>query len=356
MKFRNIIITFCLVIVTGFTLGANGVLALQERKPERKPQTNGIGDARLIGVLITRDEGLFGWNEEEALEAALRQQFDSDSVISTSRDSNRRYATYVEQPGAAYSEDGTSYTDRKYVFDGIDGYVILAPFFHIDGQNVPLQSLQADKVASGVKAHFSAGDDSRNAVTLSATVCLSDENFAADGDYNPDGKLIFVHPVYETSSGEVYAVPAMGYLLSAYGGSTTISYREEVLNSKETVIRSNSASAVSANTPSPSASCSEVSITIVRRNPTKSLTVLCYGADGSMKGRTELEAGKIPETFRTATGTEYLIAETVSVLDGQTVTERTLIQKDDSNTQTILYGVPYENGFVIPQACEIDWR
>ena len=95
---------------------------------------------------------------------------------------------------------------------------------------------------------------------------------------------------------------------------------------------------------------------MMRRNPTQRVSVISFGADGSVLNRAEYDADKVPETFATVHGTEYLIVETESVLDGETVTERSLIQKNSSTPGTILYYVNFENGFVIPKASEINWN
>ena len=350
MKIRTILVILCFVIAAGFTLGATGTLAFSERAEQANPED---ARPRLIGVLITREDP-FAWNDEEALQDAIRQQIDPSSVKDSDRDEKKLYATLVEQP--ASDAEGNPYINRKYVFEGVNGYVILAPYFHTEGQDTPYRSVQTDLIASNVSASFFDGDDKTEYAVLSGTICLSDENYAAEGDNDPTRKIIFVYPVYETSSGEVYAVPAMGYLLSCYESSTTVTYREEQSITSESTARNNSVSPVSGKATASNQSGTEISVLMMRRNPTQRVSVISCGADGSVLNRTEYDADKFPETFATVRGTEYLIVETESVLDGETVTERSLIQKNSSNPSTILYYVRFENGFVIPKASEINWN
>ena len=350
MKIRTILVILCFVIAAGFTLGATGTIAFSERAERANPEDV---RPRLIGVLITREE-LFQRDEEEALQDAIRQLTDSSSVKDSDRDVKKLYATLVEQP--ASDAEGNPYIYKKYVFEGVNGYVILAPYFHTEGQDTPYNSIQTDLIASDVSASFKSGDDNTDYTVLKGTICLSDENYAAEGDNDPTGKLIYINPVYETSSGEVYAEPVMGYRLSCYESSTTVTYREEQFTTSESVARSNSVSPASGKASSSNPSGSEFSVLMMRRNPTQRVSVISCGADGSVLNRAEYDADKVPETFATVHGTEYLIVETESVLDGETVTERSLIQKNSSTPGTILYYVNFENGFVIPKASEINWN
>ena len=168
------------------------------------------------------------------------------------------------------------------------------------------------------------GSDNADSIVEEATI------------YVPADAEVMVHanPVYQTSEGEYYTVPAMGLGGIVSTGGMSQSIQEEMTWTIDGQERSSSAT---------------FTVAIKGTNLAEAVTVVQMDEDHKELARTEFVPGLMPETFTPETDTAYLILEESGA--GETV--RSLLQPGDQHITVFYQG---EEIWCMPELMEILWN
>lgn len=292
MKTKTLIIIICCVVLAFFALGAAGVI----RFADEKAQAADGGD-RLIGFLITK-ESLY---ETDAAESIW-----SDGRI------------YARLTG----EDRDNYS---YVFEEIDGIRFLAPTFTGSSNGLPSHGADTDAEVTEVHQSVSVTDEGES-FSLSGTIYVCDPG---------DECILYFNPVYQTPSGEVYAVSgdSMGFGPDSAGAGYTVK------NSEKHTETANGAE---------KSFCSEFEISMRVVSGTEKVSILQFGGNDELLGKAEYAPGEAPERIDTLPGARYIIVESASA-DG---VSRELFEEGD---EFLTYFLCRDDGICAKQTCEIVW-
>lgn len=324
MKNKGILILYGILLLGAFTAGATGLI-----KPNKSTEGNGqdLGD-RLVGMLVTweplRYEG-GGWLLEEQLTGMTENGFDQEDTIhlgpeNSDLQGNRLYAKKIVKKWND-PVNGEEYVNWEYVFENVDGL----SFFHYDVED-GIHSYGASKVdhgfsqvSEGLKVN---GDTSAQSHFLEGIIYFSSQG---------EKEYIYINPVYQSSQGEVYALPGDCYRLGVDGElplwfNTTVSLKEEVEDY-----------------------ASETKVKLAVMAPPEKVVVLQYGADQGLLGKQEFEPGTLPEEFDTLKGTQFIVVETIAE-EGSSFE---LFQKGDS-----FIGAFYatEQELCVRQDSQVNWK
>lgn len=324
MKIKGILIIYGILLLGAFSAGVTGLI-----KPNKSARGEGMdaGD-RLVGMLVTweplRYEG-GGWLLEGQVSEMIKNGFDQEDTINLGPNDyglqeNRLYAKRIDTKWTD-SESGEEYVNWEYVFENVEGL----SFFHYD-VNDGIHSYGASKVDHGFSQVSQGlqvnGDTSAQSHSLEGTLYLSSQF---------EKEYLYINPVYQSSQGEVYALPGNCYRLGVDGElplwfNLNVALKEEMEDY---------------------ASETRVKVAVMAR-PEK-IVVLQYGADHGLLGKKEYEPGTLPEEFDTLKGTQFIVVETISE-EGSSFE---LFQKGDS-----FIGAFYatEQGLCVQQSSQVNWK
>ncbi len=333
MKIKVIIAIICVVLAAGFALGATGLVRLSDGKV--------AGTDRLIGVLLTEkdpfsSDALF---DSDALDLILSGESTFDPYAYSHATPSPIYAKAVEKCDTD-PETGERYYSMDYVFEGIEGIRYFAP--HVDSAD-GLQAYETTIVDAPVSHSFVSFADEVSSLGQDA-VPLPDwsrPNLSLNGTIyytKISGEFLYLNYVYQTPSGDVYAI-------SAGESLATISMPDEY-----TIRNSYSINGTETNVETKT----EIKLTFKHIDPTDSCRVSQFDAENRLLSEETYAADALPESVNAVSGAEYIIAETKCGQGDGAVTSRNLCQKTDDLQEFRVY-LPMENGMCEPRSCYINW-
>lgn len=321
MKTKNICIIIACVMLAAFVLGATGTMNMVN------PANQAMSSDRLIGVLITRkhldlfdSEQFFADNISEL--ANGREISESESA----KYQGRLYATLVETTHVN-EETGETHSRKEYVFDGVDGFSYFAP--NITDEFGTYRSMSGDNTITDGNIHINSTDEGET-VSLKGTIYVS-----ASGNQN----IFCFNPVYQSSTGEVYAVS--GNSMSAGNIAGTSMSHKITENQSET----SSSSTTSSGT--------EVEITISYIDEPTNVSILQFDGKNELLLQMDFVPGTLPNILQVQPGTQYIIVETTTYSQEKSKTIiREIYQKEDETLYTFFRR---DDGICVKQWCEINW-
>lgn len=327
MKTKGILILLAVLLLGAFTAGATGLI-----RPVGDGEINNPDEkAHLVGMLVTWEslwsEGL-DWLSEEQVSEMIKNGFDQEDTINLGPNDyglqeNRLYAKRVDTKWTD-SESGEEYVHWEYVFENVEGL----SFFHYDVED-GIHSYGASKVDLGFSQVSQGlivnGDTSANSHSLEGTLYISSQF---------EKEYLYINPVYQSSQGEVYALPGDCYRLGVDGElplwfNTTVSLKEEV-----------------------EGYASETRVKVAVMAPPEKIVVSQYGADHGLLGKQEFEPGTLPEEFETLKGTRFIVVETTSE-EGSSFE---LFQKGEYEETFISAFYATEQGLCVGQSSQVNWK
>lgn len=270
MKNKRTIIIVCCIVIAAFILGATGILKMTNKTAQNSPEAD-----RLIGVLITK--GPLDLPEEKI------------------------YASSADE--------------GEYVFKGIDAIRFFAPI--VKANTGPYLNTNTDEGITDAKVNFKTEDDGES-VTLRGTVYV-----ASHGDI----KLFHFNPVYQTSTGKVYAVRGQGI---GFDNGTGLA-------------------ASWTNTTEGTSSDTDIKVNIRVIDKPEKITILQYNDRNELQESTRYRPGKLPDYIDVLPDTQYIIVETVT----SGGTDRKLFQNDNDFAYAFY---SQDDGLCIKQEFEIGWQ
>lgn len=276
---------------------------------------------RLIGALITTDSMSSLWGEQELTPEMFEDMEDGALIL-------EEYENRSE--GVLYAIP--SYEDKKYVFEGIDGYAMFVAVMHMEEENETYSTSVADPEISDLSTHITAGDVEK--IELTGTIYFSE---------NRAERPWHMNPVYQKENGVVYAVPGgMGFSMGGETGEGT---------SGST--RTDQALSYTDNGETKSFE-SHIEINYTFMYAPSRITVVEMNADNQVLIRREYEPGKLPEEMGTNEEAEYLIIETEKAgEDGKAFVEREIVNKGEESFASYY---EMENGIISKMMTTILWR
>ena len=327
MKTKNIIIIIVCMVFTAFVFGATGMIRLVNAS-ENSSGNEGVTSDKLIGVLITK----------EYLDLFDSEQFFTDNIdrlmnggeISESESAKyqeRLYAVLVETEHVS-EETGETYRGKEYVFEGIDGICHITP--RITDEIGTYWSSSGDEAITDGYVNFIA-NDAGESVDLEGTIYVSTGKNAGSFYFNP---------VYQTQTGEVYAVSGKGIFSANNTAGTSMSHE----------IKENLSSTIG---DVSTASGSAVKITVCYIDEPVKVSILQFDRESTLLTKMECEPDSLPDTLQTQPGTQYIIVETLAFSqEGAADITREIYQPEDESLSAFYCR---DDGICVRQWCEIDW-
>ncbi len=318
MKTRKIIIIICCILIAAFTLGATGVINVKNENV-----SDNVGSDRLVGVLITKEyldlfdsERYFNDNIKKILNGREISEFE------IAKYQGRLYATLTEV--TQYDSDGAEYVYKDYVFEEIEGIRFFAP--DINNEEGRYSSSCIDEGISDGEVYLSTSDDSRS-ISLKGTIYIASGN---------DTFSFYINPIYQTLSGEVYAVSGDGLTIDSSGFVTSISRK---VSENKVITAGNTSTSYD----------TEVEIKINVIDEETNISMLQFNGNNELISLTEYMPGLFPEFIDPLPDTQYIIIESVS----DEGVSRSLFQKTDESLETFYY---HEDGLCMKQSSRINWK
>ena len=324
MKTKNIIIIIACIVLTAFALGATGTISLVSAS-----ETGSASSDKLIGVLITR----------EYLDLFDSEQFLTDNIdklvkgkeISDSESAKyqgRIYASLVE-PELTNQETGETVGRKEYVFEGVNGICYFVP--QITDQFGTYWSSSSDEAISDGYIHLNSTDEGES-ITIEGTIYVSTSVNAGNFYYNP---------VYQTETGDVYAVSGNGIFFDD-NGTAGMSMSHEIKEEQSSTIGDLTTS-----------SGSRIKITISYIEEPVKISILQFDNENNLLSQMDCNPGKLPNTLQPQPGTQYIIVETTTFSQDQAANiTRDIYQTED---ETFFAFSCREDGICVKQWCEIHW-
>jgi len=325
MKTKNLIIIIVCIVLAAFAFGATGTLHLVGVSENENSSSD-----RLIGILITREYlDLF---DSELFFSDNINSFVDGGEISESESAKyqgRLYATLVE---TIHTNDETEETDsrKEYVFEGINGISYFT--LQVTDQFGSYWSSSSDDAITDGHINFNSTDEGES-VSMEGTIYVSTRENAGNFYFNP---------VYQTPTGDVYAVSGRGMSFSdnSVAGVST-SYE----------IKENQSSTIGDLTASYG---SEIRVTICYMDEPEKASILQFGEGNKLLSKIEYDPGDFPDSLQVQSGTQYIIVETTTFSheQGRNIT-REIYQPED---EMLFAFWGRDDGICVKQACEIDWN
>ncbi len=286
---------------------------------------------RLIGALVTT-EYLDLFDMESYLRDNADQLVDGGEVTLEGDSSyeGRLYATLTTRTYTD-EETGESWEDEAYVFDTVTGWAFLSPALtDNDGERIGY-AFSGDDVFSDSHTDISSTDDG-DSLSMEATLYM-----VAGGEE----RTHYVNPVYQSSTGEVYAVSGDGFTTGA-SGATEGEIWSVTLDETSTI------------TLDGQSQTEQVSVTIhlAWLYPPQEIVLLQMDADSNVLLRTAYTPGTLPETLELEQSCDYLNVKTNRTDDaGQALVSRELVTPEE-DTLSAFYE---EDGVCVQQWTELCW-
>lgn len=325
MKPKKILIIFACVILVLFVLGLCDVIRMGNDAMGQES----VEEDRLIGVLVTTE---------------YLDLFDMDGYLNDNMGSLMSGGEIDEQKSAAYQgrlyavvegeeltsiDTGETITHRQYVFKDVDGISCFVARME-DEQGSYNSSSGAEEISDGGVSL--AYTDEGESISIEGVIYVSTTNYDS----------FYFNPVYQSASGEVYALSGNGM---SHGGDLG-----EGMSHSMTLDESSSYSSMDETI----AYQTNIKITVSYMAPPTKTILYQYGAEGQLLHQGEYVPGQLPETLSTQPGTEYLIVETQKTgQDGKLDSSRELFQKGE---ETIASFYCRNDGICIKQFTAIHWN
>ena len=296
VKVKPVAIFLLCALLGAFLLGISGAVRLVNTngQPNQDP-------GQLIGVLITRAPLDF---EEETPSASGRL--------------------------SSYQTD----TARNYEFENVEGIRFFAPMRQ--GTDGSYRDTVADTAIADQNLEIRASDLGES-LNLEGTLYLSTRQ--------NQGNFYF-YPVYQTAAGEVYAAP---------GDGVQPGVEKETGNTARYEIRQTRSSSSANSSSTGSAQLEDlVQIHLCYLDEPSGLSLLHFDGEHRLLSQTELEPGKLPESFTPLPETRYLILETAELSPDQLETVSRTLYGPEEETLSAFY--TREDGLCIRQECQINWE
>lgn len=211
------------------------------------------------------------------------------------------------------------YIDGEYVFNGVDGMQCF--FTNKDNMDNAIVS-HVDAAFTDKSSKLHVIDDDRQNVELRAKLYLGTS-------FND---ILFQNPVYQTESGEVYAISGQGVGYSGgegIGGSFSLSESTERYEDGKTVSYGTSV---------------DIAVEVIAV-PEK-ITVSQYDAEGKLISSESFAPGRLPDGMESYAA--YIVVGTVS----QNGTKYAVFQPDDNSISALYCRA---DGVCVNQSCAVSW-
>lgn len=208
------------------------------------------------------------------------------------------------------------YIDGEYVFNGVDGM----PFFFTNKDNTI--SAHKDKAFTNASSTLKGTNDDQQNVELKAKLYLS----------TSFDEMLFQNPVYQTASGEVYAVAGQGAQYNGEGMRGSFSLSESVRSYEDGKMMSYGTS---------------VNIDVEVIAVPEKIAVSQFDAEGKLISRESFAPGRLPDSMKS--GAAYIVVGTVS----QSGTRYEVFQPDDNSISALYCRA---DGVCVKQSCAVSWE
>lgn len=322
MKTKQIAVLACVIVLAAFALGAAGVVNLVN------PGAGEGEKGRLVGLFISREpldlfdsELYFSENIEKALSGGEISRSEVEKY------GGRLFAERTEEKRRD-EETGEEIAIAAYSFGAVKGIKVLAPT-----ENSPLGAYRT----TDYDPAFTEADISIDARDEGEDVRVKGKIYVAQEDMGD--KVYYFNPVYQLSSGEVFAVGGNSMSFGDMGAGSscgmTISERQtSTWEGKETSYGF------------------EIGVSLCAMETPGRIFVAQFDGSDRLLEKAEYAPGTLPESMRPLSDTQYIIVETASAVPGrEEAVSRALYQRTD-DTLTAFYP---KDDVCIPQACEILW-
>lgn len=207
-------------------------------------------------------------------------------------------------------------TDGEYVFNGVDGM----PFFFTNKDNTI--SAHKDKAFTNASSTLKGTNDDQQNVELRAKLYLS----------TSFDEILYQNPVYQTASGEVYAVAGQGAQYNGEGMKGSFSLSESVRRYEDGKMMSYGTS---------------VNIDVEVIAVPEKIIVSQFDAEGKLISRESFAPGRLPDSMNSSAA--YIIVGTVS----QSGTRYEVFQPDDNSISALYCRA---DGVCVKQSCSVSWE
>lgn len=319
MKKNNIILAGVLLVV--FILGLVGVtLAKSQEEP-----AGAIIEDHLVGVFVTTENlDLFDFDNylnDNAEDIVNGRKVDDDNSYE-----GRLYATYEDQV-RINEETGETITRQEYVFGDIEGFSYFTVTKYENDSSYT--ALYGDDVFSEGNTSLTSTDNGKN-IKIEGTIYMLP---------NID-TVFYMNPVYQSASGEIYAMQGQG--ISGSMGTEGSDF-SQTLEASYTVTEDQSTRTDSTSV--------EISISVLYEPV--NIEVIEFDENNEIVASNEYTPGEVPKNINLMPDTEYIVVTTQKTKpqDGF-VYSREIYQKDDTSVTTF-YGI--DDGILRTQYTSLVW-
>lgn len=207
-------------------------------------------------------------------------------------------------------------TDGEYVFRGVGGM----PFFFTNKDNTI--SAHKDKAFTNASSTLKGTNDDQQNVELKAKLYLS----------TSFDEMLYQNPVYQTASGEVYAVAGQGAQYNGEGMKGSFSLSESVRRYEDGKMMSYGTS---------------VNIDVEVIAVPEKIAVSQFDAEGKLISSESFAPGRLPDSMKS--GAAYIVVGTVS----QSGTRYEVFQPDDNSISALYCRA---DGVCVKQSCAVSWE
>lgn len=207
-------------------------------------------------------------------------------------------------------------TDGEYVFRGVEGM----PFFFTNKDNTI--SAHKDKAFTNASSTLKGTNDDQQNVELKAKLYLS----------TSFDEILYQNPVYQTASGEVYAVVGQGAQYNGEGMKGSFSRSESVRRYEDGKMMSYGTS---------------VNIDVEVIAVPEKIAVSQFDAEGKLISSESFMPGEMPDSMNSSAA--YIIVVTVS----QSGTRYEVFQPDDNSISALYCRA---DGVCVKQSCAVSWE
>lgn len=207
------------------------------------------------------------------------------------------------------------YIDGEYVFRGVGGM----PFFFTNKDNTI--SAHKDKAFTNASSTLKGTNDDQQNVELRAKLYLS----------TSFDEILYQNPVYQTASGEVYAVAGQGAQYNGEGMKGSFSRSESVRRYEDGKMMSYGTS---------------VNIDVEVIAVPEKIIVSQFDAEGKLISSESFMPGEMPDSMNSSAA--YIIVGTVS----QSGTRYEVFQPDDDSISALYCRA---DGVCVKQSCAVSW-
>lgn len=208
------------------------------------------------------------------------------------------------------------YIDGEYVFNGVDG---MQCFFTNKDNTI---STHKDKAFTNASSTLKGTNDDQQNVELKAKLYLS----------TSFDEILYQNPVYQTASGEVYAVAGQGAQYNGEGMKGSFSLSESVRRYEDGKMMSYGTS---------------VNIDVEVIAVPEKIAVSQFDAEGKLISRESFMPGEMPDSMNSSAA--YIIVGTVS----QSGTKYEVFQPDDNSISALYCRA---DGVCVKQSCAVSWE